>query len=168
MRMAMSTIALILSLILHAPIRALFLEPARAAHCAHLCMHLIQQLLVKRDGGFDLSSCKEVLVVFCICTCNDIDLQPLGACRKCGMLMPLLALPEHNTSPHVQSTPVLSLLFRISLFDYQNTCPWSCISLCACSSKSTSQPLPSPCLPLSAWLHTTRHGLPSKSWHSCR
>ena len=60
MRMAMSTVALILSLVQHAPIRALFLEPTRAAHCAHLCMHLIQQLLVRRDGGSDLTSCTEV------------------------------------------------------------------------------------------------------------
>lgn len=60
MRMAMATVALILSITQHAPIRALFLEPSRAAHCAHLCMHLIQQLLVARDGGADLTSCTEV------------------------------------------------------------------------------------------------------------
>ena len=60
MRMATGTVSLILSLIQHAPIRGLFLEPGRAAHCAHLCMHLIQQLLVRRDGGRDLTSCTEV------------------------------------------------------------------------------------------------------------
>jgi hypothetical protein len=60
MRMAMSTVRLILSLVAHAPIRALFVEPGRAEHCAHLCMHLMQQLLVTRDGGADLTACTHV------------------------------------------------------------------------------------------------------------
>lgn len=60
MGMAMTTVNLILSLIRHAPIRQVFMEPAAAAHAAHLCLHLLEQLLVARDGGKDLTECKDV------------------------------------------------------------------------------------------------------------
>lgn len=60
MSMAMTTLGLLRSVISHAPIRRMLLEPAAAAHAAHLCLHLLQQLLVPRDGGSDLTQCTDV------------------------------------------------------------------------------------------------------------
>eukprot|EP00892_Ulva_mutabilis_P008582 jgi/Ulvmu1/6096/UM027_0074.1 len=60
MGMAMTTVSLLLSLVRHAPIRRVFSEPAAAAHAAHLCLHLLQQLLVARDGGKDLTECADM------------------------------------------------------------------------------------------------------------
>ena len=60
MSMAMTTLGLLRSVIGHAPIRRVLMEPAAAAHAAHLCLHLLEQLLVARDGGKDLTQCTDV------------------------------------------------------------------------------------------------------------
>lgn len=60
MSMAMTTLGLLRSVVGHVPIRRVLLEDAAAAHAAHLCLHLLQQLLVPRDGGKDLTECADV------------------------------------------------------------------------------------------------------------